>query len=152
MTSLIVLWRHQLYADLAKCFFVQTKLQCSGHIIFGNGILVDPSKVRMIIEWPTPTSVIEVKSFMGLVGYYYRFVEGLSRSVHPITSLKCRGKKFGWIEQCERAFQTLKECLTNVPIPIVPNSTQDFVVCTDASLDGIGVLLMQEGPVIAYES
>ena len=89
---------------------------------------------------------------MGLAGYYQRFVAGFSKVAHPITSLQRKGKKFEWIEKCEGAFQKLKKALTSAPILAVPDSSKDFVVCTDASLDGIGAVLMQEGRAIAYES
>ena len=89
---------------------------------------------------------------MGLASYYRRFVSNLSKIAHPITSLQRKGKKFVWSKECELAFQKLKECLTSAPILAVPDSTKEFVVCIDASLDGIGVVLMQEGRFIAYES
>ena len=89
---------------------------------------------------------------MGLVGYYRQFVSGFSKIAHPIMYLQRKGKKFEWIEKCEEAFQELKRKLTIAPILVVPNPSLDFVVCIDASLDGIGVVLMQEGQAIAYES
>ena len=107
--------------------------------------MVDPSKIQSIMEWPVPTNVFEVRSFMGLAGYYHRFVKDFSRVAHPITLLQRKGKKFIWMEKCEEAFQKLKECLTSAPILAVPDPTRDFVVCTDASLEGIGAVLMQEG-------
>lgn len=79
---------------------------------------------------------------MGLSSYYRRFVGGFSRLAHPITSLRRKGKKFEWIEKCERAFQEVKRALTSAPILAVPNPSRDFVVCTDASLDGIGLVLL----------
>ena len=89
---------------------------------------------------------------MGLASYYHRFVLKFSRIVHPIMSLQRKGKKFVWKEECEVAFQKLKEYLTSALVLAVPNSAKEFVVCTDASFDGIGVVLMQDGCVIAYES
>ena len=94
----------------------------------------------------------EIHSFMGLAGYYQRFIKNFSRIAHPITSLQRKGKKFIWIEKCEEAFQKLKELLTNAPILVVPNPVGDFMVCIDASLEGIGAFLMQNGWVIVYES
>ena len=89
---------------------------------------------------------------MGLASYYHRFVSNFSKIAHSITSLQRKGKKFVWTEECEVAFQKLKECLTSAPVLAVPDSCKDFVVCTDALLDGIGIVLMLEGHVIAYES
>lgn len=111
-------------------------------MISGEGISVDPLKIQAIVEWPTPTNVSQVCSFMGLASYYRRFVKDFSRVAHPITSLQKKGKKFIWTEKCEEAFQKLKECLTSAPILAVPDPTRDFVVCIDASLEGIGVVLM----------
>ena len=79
---------------------------------------------------------------MGLAGYYKRFVAGFSKAAHPITSLQRKGKKFEWTDKCERAFQELKKALTSTPILEVPDPSSDFVVCTNASLDGIGAILM----------
>lgn len=94
----------------------------------------------------------EIHIFMGLVGYYHRFVQNFSRIAHPITSLQRKGKKFLWTEKCVEAFQKLKELLTNALILAVPNLEGDFMVCTYASLEGIRAVLMQNGRVITYES
>ena len=94
------------------------------------------------MDWPTPTNVSKVRSFMGLAGYYRRFMAGFSKGADPITSLQRKGKKFEWIEKCKRVFQELKRALTSTPIITVPNPSSDFLVCTDASLDGIGAVLM----------
>ena len=113
-----------------------------GHVISGDGIIVDPSKIQAIMDWPTSTNILEVRSYMGLVGYYRKFVVGLSRVALPITSLQRKGKFFEWIEKCERAFQELKRTLTSAPILVVLGPSLDFVVCIDASLDDIGAILM----------
>ena len=89
---------------------------------------------------------------MGLAGYNCRFVKDFSWVSHHITSLQRKGKKFVWTEKCEEAFQKLKELLTSAPILVVPDPAGNFMVCTDASLEGIRAVLMQGGWVIAYES
>ena len=94
------------------------------------------------MDWPTPTSAIEVRIFMGLARYYRRFTVGFYRLAHPITSLQIKGKKYEWTKKCERDFQELKRALTSAPILVVLDPSVDFVVCTDASLDGIGAVLM----------
>jgi hypothetical protein len=100
-----VLREHQLYAKLSKCSFYQRWIHYLGHIISEEGITVDPEKVQAIREWPMPRNVAEVRSFMGLAGYYSRFIAGFSKIAHFITSLQRKGKKFQWIEECERNFQ-----------------------------------------------
>jgi hypothetical protein len=111
-----VLREHQLYAKLRKCTFYQRKIHYLGHIISEEGIVVDPEKIEAIKSWPVPKNVSEVRSFMGLVGYYRRFIEGFSKVTHPITSLQKKGTKFEWTAKCEESFQHLKELLTSAPI------------------------------------
>jgi hypothetical protein len=103
-----VLREHQLYAKLSKCSFYQRQIHYLGHIISEEGIVVDPKKVEAIQEWSTPRNVEEVRSFMGLAGYYRRFIAGFSKISHPITSLQRKEKKFQWTEECESSFQQLK--------------------------------------------
>ncbi|XP_057851473.2 uncharacterized mitochondrial protein AtMg00860-like [Cryptomeria japonica] len=136
---------------MAKCEFFKTEIKYLGHVISAEGIVVDPSKIQAILEWPTPTNVSEVHNFMGLVGYYRRFARGFSMISHPITSLQRKGKKFVWSEKCQEAFHNLKEKLISAPILAVPDPSGDFLVCTDASLEGLGVVLMWDGRVISYE-
>jgi hypothetical protein len=143
---------HKLYGKLSKCSFYQSRIHYLGHVISGEGIAVDPAKVEAIMEWPAPTNVTEVRSFMGLAGYYRRFVEGFSKIANPITELQKKNKKFVWTEKCAEAFRRLKELLTTTPILKVPDMDADFLVCTDASKEGLGGVLMQDGRVIAYIS
>lgn len=95
---------NQLYANAAKCELFKSKIQYLGHVISVDGISVDPAKIQAIIDWPTPTNVSEICSFMSLAGYYRRFVQNFSRIAHPIFSLQRKGKKFIWTEKCEEAF------------------------------------------------
>jgi hypothetical protein len=147
-----VLREHQLYAKLGKCSFYQKKIHYLGHIIFEEGIVMDPEKVQAIQEWTTPRNVIEVRSFMGLTGYYRRFIDEFSRIAHAITSLQRKGKKFQWTEQCESSFQQLKQLLTSAPILRIADPSKDYVVCTDTCKEGLGGVLSQEGFVVFYES
>jgi hypothetical protein len=112
---------------------------------------VDPKKVKAIQEWPNPRNVIEVRSFMGLVGYYRRFITRFSRIAHAITSLQKKEKKFQWTEQCENSFQQLKQLLTSAPILKIDDLSKDYVVCIDACKEGLGGVLSQEGFVVCYE-
>ena len=95
---------HQLYAKLSKCDFFRDRIQYLGHIISEEGISVDPEKIEAIVNWPTPRNVTNVRSFMGLVGYYRRFIEGFSKVAHAITSLQKKGMKFEWTSRCEESF------------------------------------------------
>jgi hypothetical protein len=147
-----VLREHQLYAKLRKCSFYQEQIHYLGHIISEEGIVVDPKKIEAIRGWPTPRNVSRSRYFMGLVGYYMRFIEGFSRISHPITSLQKKGTKFEWTTKCEENFQLLKELLTSAPILKIADPNENFVVCTDACKEGLGGVLTQNGHVISYES
>ena len=105
--ALQVLRENQLYVELRKCSFYHQQIQYLSHIISKEGITVDPSKIEAIQEWPTLRNVKEVRSFMGLAGYYRRFIEGFSRIAHPITSLQRKGFKFEWNPKCEESLQRL---------------------------------------------
>eukprot|EP00253_Pinus_taeda_P035628 PITA_35628 len=118
----------------------------------GEGISVDPEKVKAIMEWPIPKNTHEVRSFMGLADYYRRFVEGFSKIAKPITTLQRKGVKYEWTEECNKAFSELKRLLTSAPILKVPNMDKDFMVCTNTSKHGLGAVLMQDRGVIAYVS
>jgi hypothetical protein len=147
-----VLREHQLYAKLSKCYFYQKHIHYLGHIISEHGIAVDPKKIEAIRGWPTPKNVSDVISFMGLVGYYRRFIVGFSKIAHPITSLQKKETKFEWKLKCEKNFNLLKELLTSVLVLNIVDPNESFVVCTDTCKEGIGGVLMQNGHVIGYES
>eukprot|EP00253_Pinus_taeda_P024434 PITA_24434 len=112
-TLLKLLREHQLYAKLSKCNFFQNEVHYLGHVVSNDGIAVDLEKIRAIIEWATPKNVDEVRSFMGLAGYYRRFIKNFSCIAYPITSLQQKGKKFEWAEKCEASFEQLKQLLTH---------------------------------------
>jgi hypothetical protein len=101
---------NKLYGKLSKCSFYQSKIHYLGHVISDEGITVDPTKVEAIMEWPAPTNVPEVRSFMGLAGYYRWFVEGFSKIENPITELQKKNKKFVWTEKCMEAFRGSRSC------------------------------------------
>jgi hypothetical protein len=121
-----------------------------GHVVSEKGISVDDSKIEAIKDWKKPTSVFEIRSFLGLAGYYRRFIMDFSALAKPMTRLTQKGIKFDWSDSCEKSFQELKNRLTNAPILIVPRRDIGYVVYCDASKDGLGCVLMQEGQVIAY--
>ena len=103
---------HQLYAKFSKCEFWLEEVQFRGHVLSAEGIAVDPSKVEEVLNWKAPTTVHQVRSFLGLAGYYRRFIPDFSRIAKPITGLLKNQTKFVWSTQCEKAFQTLKKLLT----------------------------------------
>ncbi|XP_060967115.1 uncharacterized protein LOC133035345 [Cannabis sativa] len=151
-TVLQTLRDHQLYAKKEKCEFWMTSVKFLGHVISQDGITVDPAKIDSILQWERPKNVTEVRSFLGLVGYYRRFVENFSRIAMPLTKLTRKEVKFMWDDSCEEAFRELKERLTSAPVLTVPNSEEPYVVFTDASGTGLGGVLMQNGKVVAYAS
>jgi hypothetical protein len=115
-------------------------------------VAVDPDKIRSIMEWPTPKDVSDIRSFMGLAGYYRRFIKGFSKIGCPITALQKKGIKFIWTSKCEERFQELKYLLTHAPVLKIADPDNDFLVCTDACKEGLRGVLMQEGRVIFYTS
>ena len=117
-----------------------------------DGILVDPSKIEAVKNWPRPASVSEVWSFLGLASYYRRFVEGFSKIAVPLTELTRKSMRFSWSDRCEASFQELKQRLITAPVLSLPRENDKFVVYCDASKMGLGCVLMQEGRVIAYAS
>ncbi|KAJ9699024.1 hypothetical protein PVL29_007877 [Vitis rotundifolia] len=144
--------RHQLYGKLDKSEFWLTEVNFLGHVVSEAGIAVDHSKVEAVQEWQRPTNVFEVRSFLGLAGYYRRFVEDFSRIAAPMTRLTRKGVKFDWNEEYENAFQELKRKLTTAPVLTAPISGELFTIYCDASTVGLGCVLMQQGKVVAYAS
>jgi hypothetical protein len=123
-----------------------------GHILTAEGVVVDPEKVAAVAHWKRPTSVTEIQSFLGLAGYYRRFIEGFSKIGRPMTTLLQKDKKFEWTNACERSFCELKRRLTTAPVLVLPDIHKDFTIYCDASRQDLGCVLMQEGRVIAYAS
>ncbi|MCH83701.1 retrotransposon protein [Trifolium medium] len=123
-----------------------------GHVISSEGIAVDPAKVEAVLQWSTPESVSEVRSFLGLAGYYRRFIEGFSKLAMPLTQLTRKNQLFVWDKKCEESFQELKRRLTTAPVLVLPDAKEPFEVYCDASKMGLGGVLMQRGKVVAYAS
>ncbi|GJS74752.1 putative reverse transcriptase domain-containing protein, partial [Tanacetum coccineum] len=147
-----LLKKEKLYAKFSKCDFWLDSVQFLGHVIDSEGIHVDPSKIKAIKNWDVPTTPTEVRQFMGLAGYYRRFIEGFSLIAKPLTKLTQKNKKYEWGEDEEEAFQMLKQKLFSAPILALPEGSEDFVVYCDASIKGYGAVLMQREKVIAYAS
>ncbi|KAL4387524.1 hypothetical protein GQ457_09G015940 [Hibiscus cannabinus] len=146
------LLENQLYAKLSKCEFWIREVVFLGHVVSSEGIRVDPKKVEAIVNWKQPTSVTEIRSLLGLAGYYRRFVSGFSKVAAPLSKLLQKGVKYEWSDARQQAFEKLKESLINAPVLTQPMSGKEFVVYSDASYVGLGCVLMQEGRVVAYAS
>jgi hypothetical protein len=143
---------HKLYAKLSKCEFWLKQVALLGHVISKGGISVDPSKVQDVLSWKTPTSVSDIRSFLELAGYYRRFIEGFSRISKPMAELLEKDKEFKWMPACESSFQELKKRLTIAPVLVMPDIEKPFSIYCDASGQGLGCVLMQDGRVVAYAS
>jgi hypothetical protein len=143
---------HQLYAKLSKCEFWLREINFLGHTISQEGISVDPEKVQEVMNWKPPTTVRQIRSFLGLAGYYRRFIPDFSRIAKPMTELLKKGVKYEWGQKCEDAFHALRQHLTTAPVLAQPDNTKSFEVYCDASGTGLGCVLMQDNRVIAYAS
>ena len=151
-TTLGVLRQERLYAKFSKCEFWLKQVAFLGHVVSKEGIQVDPSKIEAVVNWEPPKNVTEVRSFLGLAGYYRRFVEGFSVIATPLTQLLRKNTKFEWTAECQKSFEELKRRLTTAPVLTLPSRTGGFVVYSDASQHGLGCVLMQHGKAIAYAS
>nr|GEV47040.1 putative reverse transcriptase domain-containing protein [Tanacetum cinerariifolium] len=140
-----LLKKEKLYAKFSKCEFWIPKVQFLGHVIDSRGIHVDPAKIESIKNWasPSPKTPTEIRQFLGLAGYYLRFIEGFSKIAKSMTKLTQKGIKFDWGEKEENAFQLIKQKLCSVPILVLPKGSEDFVVYCDASHKGLGVVLIK---------
>ena len=142
----------QLYAKFSKCQFWLKEVEFLGHVLSGAGVAVNPNKISDVLNWRTPSNVSEIRSFLGLAGYYRRFIENFSKIAKPMTDLLKKNHKYTWTDECEESFNELKTRLTTAPILVLPDDAKDFTVYCDACRNGLGVVLMQEGKVIAYMS
>jgi hypothetical protein len=133
---------HRLYAKLSKCEFWLKQVAFLGHIASNGGISVDPSNIQVVLGWNLPTSVGDIHSFLGLAGYYRRFIEGFLKISKPMTELLKKDKKFKWMPTCEASFQELKKRLMIAPILVMPDMEKSFSIFCDASDQGLGCVLM----------
>ena len=141
-----------MFAKLSKCEFWLKEVSFLGHIVSAEGIRVDPVKIEAVVNWKPPRNVTEVRSFLGLAGYYRRFLQGFSVIASSLKRLLWKGVKFEWDDKCQSSFQRIKEILVEAPVLIQPTSGREYTVYSDASRIGLGCVLMQDGKVVAYAS
>jgi hypothetical protein len=142
---------HHFFARLAKCAFAQEELEYLGHIISRAGIATDPKKTQAMLDWPRPTFVTELRGFIGLIGYYRKFMKNYGTLVKPLTNL-LKKKQFAWSDEAQAAFELLKVSMSSTLVLALPDFNKQFMVETDASDAGLGAVLMQDNRPIAYLS
>jgi len=146
-----VLKQHQLYAKLSKCSFGLQQVDYLGHTVSGQGVAMEADKVQAVLQWPCPTNVKQLRGFLGLTGYYRRFIKGYASIASPLTDL-LKKDQFQWSSQATETFQTLKLAITQAPVLALPDFTKPFVLETDASGTGIGAILSQNNHPIVFFS
>ncbi|WVZ51471.1 LOW QUALITY PROTEIN: hypothetical protein U9M48_002616 [Paspalum notatum var. saurae] len=139
---------NQLYAKLSKCEFWLLEVSFLGHIISKGGISVDPCIIKVVQDWVAPQNVSEIRSFLGLAGYYRRFVKNFSKIAQPLSKLLAKGATFEWTNKCQFSFEELKKLLTTEPVLIMPYVQKLFTMYCATSRQGLGCVLMQEGHVL----
>ena len=132
-----ILRENKLYAKFSKCQFWLDSVAFLGHVILAKGVSVDPQNIEAIVNWKPPTNVTEIRSFLGLAGYYLKFVEGFSKLATPLTKLTRKEEKFVWSEACQQSFDELKRKLTSAPVLTLPSGQDEYTVYCDASRQGL---------------
>jgi hypothetical protein len=146
-----ILRLHQLKAKLSKCTFAVPSVEYLCHVLSGNGVATDPSKIQEIISWQAPETVKQLRGFLGLTGYYRRFVKGYASICRPLHDV-LKKNSFAWASPQQAAFEALKLAMTTPPVLILPNFQLPFTLETDASGSGLGAVLMQNKQPIAFFS
>jgi hypothetical protein len=147
-----VLKREKFYVCKAKSSFAQKEIKYLGHIVNEQGIRSDPKKVEAVQTWPVSENVHDVKSFLGLVNYFRKFIEHYSEIAVPLTNLTKKSHPWVWTGRCQDAFEVLKQKLTEAPLLRTSDESLPYEVVTDASDLGLGGVLLQEGQLVAFES
>ena len=140
-----------MFVKASKCAFGQQELEYLGHIITNHGVKVDENKIAAMVAWPRPINISELRGFLGLTEYYRKFVKNYSIVTRALNNLFKKGQ-FGWHEEAETAFLALKHVMTTTPTLAMPNFKDIFTVETNASDDGIGAILTQQGKSVAFMS
>jgi len=138
----------------SKCFFMQTSIKFLGHVVSKDGLATDAEKTRLVADWPVPINLKQLRGFLGLAGYYRKFVKDFCRIARPLNDLMKKNRRFEWTAECQAAFEKLKSALLSPPVLALPNDRDPFYLDTDACDTSIGAVLsqIQDGQerVIAY--
>lgn len=142
---------HEYYVKLSKCSFGQASIEYLGHVVSRDGVHVDPQKISAIVDWAPPKTLKQLRGFLGLIGYYRRFVQGYANLAFPLTEL-LKKNKFAWSDVAQSVFDHLKHIMVQTPILALPNFSKLFCVETDASDYEVGAVLSQEGHPLPFFS
>jgi hypothetical protein len=148
-TTLAILRKHQLFVKKSKCRFGCKEMEYLGHVVSEFGVKANPGKIQAMSEWPFPNMIKSLRGFLGLTGYYRKFIRGYGSIAAPLINI-LRKNSFNWTAEAELAFQKLKEAVTTAPVLALPNFSQASVIEYDASGARIGAVLMQEQRPIAF--
>lgn len=141
----------EFYLKQSKCSFAQETIEYLGHVVSGKGVTPEPSKIQAMVQWPNPRTAKELRAFLGLTGFYRKFIKGYATIAAPLTSLLCKDA-FTWTTESQEAFTQLKSAMTNAPVLALSNFFEPFVIEIDASAMAIGTVLTQNGHPLAYFS
>ena len=135
----------KLFGRLSKCKFALASVKFCGHVVYQHGVMPDPVKVKVVLDWPTPADVHQLRSFVGLAQYFRKFIQAFPDMIAPLIALFKKGAGYNWSHACNIAFKQVKTALTTAPCLKLPDPDESFTVITDASGIGIGAVLMQSG-------
>jgi hypothetical protein len=149
--TLGLLRQNQLYAKMSKCRFGVAEVDYLGHIVSAEGVCVDPGKIKAMVDWPLPSNIKSLRGFLGLMGYYRKFIRGYGSIATPLTAM-LKKNSYSWSDSARAAFNVLKTAVTQAPVLALPNFSKQFTIECDASGLGVGAVLMQDKRPIAYLS
>jgi hypothetical protein len=149
---LTLLAKDQWVVKLKKCNFAKQEIRYLGHILSSQGVQTDPEKVTAVLHWPTPSNVRDLRGFLGLAGFYRKFVRHFAIIAKPLTQLLKKHQLFVWTIEHQQAFAALQQALCSAPVLGIPNFSRPFAIETDACQTGVGAVLLQDGHPLAYVS
>jgi hypothetical protein len=149
---LTLLAQEQWVVKLKKCSFAKQEIRYLGHILSSAGVHTDPDKVTAVLHWPPPANVRELRGFLGLAGFYRKFVRHFAIIAKPLTQLLKKHQLFVWTHEHQQAFAALQQALCSAPVLGIPNFSRQFAIETDACQTGVGAVLLQDGHPLAYVS